>query len=146
MDGSVLELNGEPMKQTASIDTEGAKLVFDLQGAGEPLLVISGAGGDATAYDALAKPLSDQFAAIIHDRRCNGRSSGDAKVDLDMTQQVRDAIALLRAAGYERAVVFGNSGGANIALQLAAEASRMRTDGLPAAIRLFCQRSHWVRF
>jgi hypothetical protein len=33
----------EPMKRTASVETEGAELVYDVQGTGEPLLMIPGA-------------------------------------------------------------------------------------------------------
>jgi pimeloyl-ACP methyl ester carboxylesterase len=38
-----------------------------------------------------------------------------------MAQQARDAVAVIRAMGRDDAYVFGNSGGANIALQLAAD-------------------------
>ncbi len=55
MDVSVLELNGEPMKQTASIDTEGAKLVFDLQGAGDLGFAKTAAALDPLAEEGLAQ-------------------------------------------------------------------------------------------
>ncbi len=109
------------MKCTDSVQTEGAQLVFDVQGGGEPLMLIPGAGGDAGVYGPLAPMLSDGYTVITYDRRGNARSSGDRDVPLDMAQQARDAVAVLRAAGHERALIFGNSGGANIALQLAAD-------------------------
>jgi len=108
------------LKHTDVVETEGAKIVFDVRGAGDPVLMIPGAGGDASVYDQVATLLSDRYTVITYDRRCNARSSGDADRMLDMAQQARDAVAVIRAAGFERATVFGNSGGGNIALQLAA--------------------------
>lgn len=110
-----------PARRTGSVHAEGAELVFDTQGAGDPLLLIPGAGGDAGVYGPLAAMLSSKHLVITYDRRCNARSSGDTGADLDMAQQARDAVAVLRAAGHEKAVVFGNSGGANIALQVASD-------------------------
>lgn len=109
------------MKRTDLVSTEGADLAFDVQGTGEALLLIPGAGGDAGVYGSLASLLSDGYTVITYDRRCNARSTGDRDAPLDMAQQARDAVAVLRAAGHQRALVFGNSGGANIALQLAAD-------------------------
>lgn len=109
------------MKRTDAIHTEGADLAFDVQGSGEPLILIPGAGGDSGVYGPLAPMLSDSYTVITYDRRCNARSTGDTDAPLDMAQQARDAVAVLRAAGHEKALVFGNSGGANIALQMASD-------------------------
>ena len=109
------------MKRTESVHSEGADLVFDTQGAGTPLLLIAGAGGDSGVYARIAPLLAPHHTVITYDRRCNGRSTGDATLDMDMAQQARDAVAVLRAAGYEQGTFFGNSGGANIALQVAAD-------------------------
>ena len=106
---------------TASVGSDGADLVYDVRGSGPPLLLIAGAGGDASVYARLSLLLADTFAVITYDRRGNARSTGDLTVGLDMAQQARDAVAVLRAAGYDKALVFGNSGGANIALQIAAD-------------------------
>ncbi len=108
------------MKRTESVTSEGAELAFDVQGAGAPLLLIAGAGGGGDVYARIAPLLADQLTVITYDRRCNGRSTGDATVELDMAQQARDVVAVLGAAGYAQGIIFGNSGGANIALQVAA--------------------------
>ncbi len=109
------------MAVTQSVQNEGAKLVFDVQGVGPTLLLIPGAGGTGSVYVHLASLLADQFTVITYDRRGNARSSGDTSTDLDMAQQARDIVAILAAAGQRQALIFGNSGGANIALQLAAD-------------------------
>jgi pimeloyl-ACP methyl ester carboxylesterase len=108
------------MKKVQFVETEGAKIVFEKVGAGTPLLMITGTGGGADVYSGIAGMLSDSYEVITYGRRCDARSTGDVDAELDMAQQARDAVAVLRAAGHERAIVFGNSGGANIALQLAA--------------------------
>lgn len=114
-------MNKEAMKQTSSVKAEGAELVFDVQGSGTPIILIPGAGGDSSVYGLIAPMLSDQYTVITYDRRCNARSSGDVSVDMDMKQQARDAVAVLHAAGFKRGICFGNSGGANIALQVASD-------------------------
>lgn len=95
--------------------------MYDTWGTGTPLLLIPGAGGDSSVFENLATLLADEFRVITFDRRCNARSSGDRTRDMDMAQQARDVVAILKAAKHERAIVLGNSGGGNIALQLAAD-------------------------
>lgn len=106
---------------TDSIETEGARIVFDYEGSGPTLLLIAGGGGGAGNFAKLSERLADEYTVVRYDRRCNFRSTGDTSVDLDMAQQARDAAAVVRAFG-SVAHVFGNSGGANISLQLAADA------------------------
>ncbi|WP_432974855.1 alpha/beta fold hydrolase [Dactylosporangium sp. CA-233914] len=100
------------------VTTEGADIVFDAEGAGPLLLLISGGGGDAARYKGVSSLLSDKFTVVRYDRRGNHRSGGDRHADLDVAQQARDAAAIIRHVG-QQALVFGNSGGAIIALQLA---------------------------
>ena len=112
---------GATAKRTSSVHTEGAELVFDVVGAGRPSLLIPGAGGEADVHARPPPLLADAFTVITYDRRGNARSSGDRDANLVMAQQGRDAVAVIRAAGYGKALVFGNSGGANIAIRVAAD-------------------------
>ena len=105
-------------KQTSSVHSEGADLVFDTRGAGQPILLIRGAGGYASGYEAFAKILAERYSVITFDRRCNARSSGDRTLPLDMSQQARDVLAVLHAAGQTRAMIFGNSSGGVVGLEL----------------------------
>ncbi|MBD2766843.1 alpha/beta hydrolase [Hymenobacter sp. BT664] len=107
--------------QTGSVHSEGAELVFDTQGTGGPLLFIPGGNGEAASYRPIADQLAGRFTVITYDRRGFSRSSGDVTADLNMAQQARDVVAVMRAAGYERSLVFGSSAGANIGLKLAAD-------------------------
>ncbi|GAB3996081.1 hypothetical protein GCM10029992_15080 [Glycomyces albus] len=103
-----------------SVTTEGDELYFEVRGEGPPLLMISGGGGDAGFYTYVADILADDYEVITYDRRGNSRSTRNFPDSFDIAQQARDAEAVIQAAGHESAHVFGNSGGAVIALELAA--------------------------
>ncbi len=99
----------------------GANLYYERRGSGQPLLLVVGGGGDHGYYDALAERLASEFTVLTYDRRGNSRSVlyGSPR-PLEMGEQSADALAVLDANDVEKALVFGNSGGASIALDLAA--------------------------
>src|SRR5271170_2058541 len=100
---------------------DGAKLYFERRGSGPPLLMIAGGGGDCGAYSAIGNMLSSSYTVITYDRRGNSRSPLlHPPAEIEMSEQSADAVAVLRANGFEQAVVFGTSGGATIALDIAA--------------------------
>jgi len=101
--------------------SDEADLYFERRGDGPPLLLITGGGGDAGFYAALAGNLAGEYTVLTYDRRGNSRSRlprGPAKITI--SGQSMDAVAVLRENGFSRAHIFGNSGGATIALDLAA--------------------------
>jgi pimeloyl-ACP methyl ester carboxylesterase len=75
---------------------------------------------DAGFYSSAADILADEFTVVTYDRCCNSRSSGDRNADMTVAQQARDAASIIKGIGLEKAVVLGRSGGAIIALELAA--------------------------
>lgn len=101
------------------VTTEGDTLYFEVRGQGDPLLMISPGGGDGDHFMQLADILSDEFKVITYDRRANARSTRNYPQNFEISQQSRDAVAILRAAGETSAYVLGSSSGANIALDLA---------------------------
>jgi pimeloyl-ACP methyl ester carboxylesterase len=101
------------------VTTEGDELYYELRGQGQPLLMISGGGGDGGSYSLVAEILSDEYKIITYDRRANARSTMKDPQNFEVSQQSRDAVAVLRAAGEKSAFVFGNSSGAVIALDMA---------------------------
>jgi pimeloyl-ACP methyl ester carboxylesterase len=105
--------------QTGCVATEGDELYYEVRGQGQPLLMISGGGGDAGFFTSVADILSDEFKVITYDRRGNSRSTRNEPQNFEISQQSRDAVAVIKAAGEESAFVFGNSGGAVIALDMA---------------------------
>jgi pimeloyl-ACP methyl ester carboxylesterase len=99
----------------------GTDLYYERRGDGQPLLLVVGGGGDHGYYDGLAGNLADEFTVLTYDRRGNSRSGlhGSPR-PLVMREQSADALAVLDANDVEAALVFGNSGGASVALDLAA--------------------------
>jgi pimeloyl-ACP methyl ester carboxylesterase len=104
-----------------TIITEGAEIYCECRGHG-PLLVllIHGAMEDAGFYSSAADLLAEKFTVVTYDRRCNSRSSGNRNVDMTVAQQARDAASIIKAMGFDKAIVVGRSGGAVIGLELAA--------------------------
>ena len=101
------------------VTTEGDDLYYEVRGRGRPLLMIPPAGGDGWAYAHVAEILADEYKVITFDRRGNARSTMNDPQNFEISQQSRDAAAVLHAAGEQSAVVFGNSSGAVIALDMA---------------------------
>lgn len=105
--------------EIGKLDVEGAELYFEKRGAGPHFVMISGAGGDAGYYSQVAEVLADAFTVINYDRRGNSRSTGAKDRAMKMSEQVDDAKAIIDQLAEGRALVFGNSGGAIIGLELA---------------------------
>jgi pimeloyl-ACP methyl ester carboxylesterase len=111
-------MSAPPIKE--KVITEGAEIYCERRGNGPLLLLIAGAMGDAGFYSSAAGILVSEYTVVSYDRRCNSRSSGDRTTDMTVTQQARDAAAIIKAMGVDKAVVFGSSGGGIIGLELAA--------------------------
>jgi pimeloyl-ACP methyl ester carboxylesterase len=105
--------------RSGRVTTEGDELYYEVHAEGLPLLLIPGGGGDGGSYSLIADILSDQFKVITYDRRANARSTMNFPQNFEISQQSRDAVAVLRAVGETSAFVFGNSSGAIIALDMA---------------------------
>ncbi len=106
--------------QSDLLRVPGANLYYEVRGTGPVLLLIPPGGGDARAFDGIADKLADRYTVVAYDRRGLSRSKLD---DPEQEQQVEahsdDAHRLLEAITNEPAYVFGSSGGAAIALDLA---------------------------
>ena len=109
-----------PVPTIEKVSNEGAEIYCEHRGNGQSLLLIHGAMEDAGFYSPAAEILADRFKVITYDRRCNSRSSGDRGTDMSVAQQARDAAAIIETIGDGKAIVVGRSGGAVIALELAA--------------------------
>lgn len=111
--------------RTSTASINGTKLFYEVHGHGPPVLLISGATGDADHFAKLAPLLAADHTVITYDRRGNSRSPASAPTSLD--QQADDAAALLRELHMAPATVFGTSGGAVIALRLAVRRPEVAT-------------------
>lgn len=102
-----------------TVKTEDDTLYYKITGDGIPIIMIPGAGGDGDIYLPLADKLSQHYKVITYDRRANRRSTMNFPKQFDISQQARDAVAVLHACNEDKAYFFGNSSGAVIALEVA---------------------------
>lgn len=135
--------------QARRVATEGDELYYEVCGQGQPLLMIPGGGGDARWYSFVADILSDEYKVITYDRRASSRSTSNDPQNFEISQQSRDAVAVLRAADETSAFVFGNSSGAVIALDMAKiqpQAVRAVVAHEPPLARVHPHAKQWQRF
>jgi len=102
----------------ATARANGIDISYELQGEGEPLVLIGGLGSDRTLVRPLVDAFAPAFRLLSFDNRGAGRSD---KPDEPYTIELmaEDTAALMDAAGIEHAHVVGISMGASIALALA---------------------------
>jgi pimeloyl-ACP methyl ester carboxylesterase len=135
--------------ESGRVTTEGDELFYEVRGEGRPLLMIPPAGGDGWLYSRVADILADEYRVILYDRRANARSTMNEPQNFEISQQSRDAVAVLRAAGEQSALVFGNSSGAVIALDMVKtqpQAVRAVLAHEPPLARLHPKARKWQRF
>src|SRR5262245_49828258 len=102
----------------AFVDNQGAKIYWDEQGTGEPVLLIMGLGYPSYLWHRTRPALSARYRTIALDNRGSGRSdvpTGPYPIAL----MASDAAAVLDAAGIKTAHVFGLSMGGMIAQEFA---------------------------
>jgi pimeloyl-ACP methyl ester carboxylesterase len=111
---------------SGTVAVVGADLYFLRRGSGPVLLFISGGGGDAGNYSAIAESLANEYTTLTYDRRGNSRSPlRGAPEKLRVEQESDDALAVLEHNGKSSARVFGSSSGAVIGLDLATRHPRV---------------------
>ncbi|HUH62546.1 MAG TPA: alpha/beta hydrolase [Terracidiphilus sp.] len=116
-----MELSSQAGVRCSTLDVPGAKLYYEVQGAGPLLLMIPGGPADAGIFAAISAHLADRFTVVRYDPRGNSRSVlDDPAEEQEMDRHGDDAARLLAVFGDEPAFVLGSSGGAQIGLNLAA--------------------------
>jgi pimeloyl-ACP methyl ester carboxylesterase len=107
------------------VEVNGAHIYYEIRGSGPPLLLIMGLTGDAGWFEPLAELLAEQFTVITYDRRGNSRSPRpDGWTSTSIAEQADDAAGLLSTLRLSPAIVFGNSFGAMVLLELIARHPR----------------------
>ncbi len=102
-----------------AIAVDGTRIAYDMQGVGEPLLLISGQGFDRHLWDRFSAAMAGRCTVIRYDYRGTGDSDKPAAPPYTTEIFADDAIAVLDAAGFERAHVFGYSMGGRVCQWLA---------------------------
>ena len=114
------------MNSTAPITTErlqvpGASIYYEVRGSGPVLLMMPGGPADATTFRRIENDLASRYTVVTYDPR--GLSHSKLTEPLDDSRMVQifadDVHRLLARVTDGKACVFGSSGGATIALELA---------------------------
>jgi pimeloyl-ACP methyl ester carboxylesterase len=101
-----------------TIDVNGVRLCYRVEGDGPPVLLIQGAGIVGDGWRPQAEGLRDRYTLITFDNRGSGGSSlGSGPLSIEA--MAGDALALMDAVGMARVHVAGHSMGGLIAQEIA---------------------------
>jgi 3-oxoadipate enol-lactonase len=126
----------------AFLQNQGARIYWDEQGSGDPILLIMGLGYPSYLWHRTRPALKERYRTIALDNRGSGQSDAPAG-PYSIPLMASDAAAALDAAGVESAHVFGLSMGGMIAQEFALQyPARVRSlilgctaPGGPSAVR-----------
>lgn len=102
----------------AFFENQGARIYWDEQGKGEPVLLIMGLGYPSCLWHRTRPALKERYRTIALDNRGSGQSDAPPG-PYSIALMASDAAAALDAAGVESAHVFGLSMGGMIAQEFA---------------------------
>jgi pimeloyl-ACP methyl ester carboxylesterase len=103
---------------TGSLDVPGARLHYEVRGAG-PLVFVVGSPMGAADFASFADALATDHTVVTYDPRgLAGSTIDDPTQDAAPDLRADDVAAILDALGAESADVFGSSGGAVTGLAL----------------------------
>jgi 3-oxoadipate enol-lactonase len=100
------------------LQNQGAKIYWDEQGSGIPVLLIMGLGYPSYLWHRMRPTLNEQYRTIALDNRGSGQSDAPTGV-YPIALMASDAAAVLDAAGVKSAHVFGISMGGMISQEFA---------------------------
>src|SRR5260370_31431125 len=115
-------MNAPLTVKTETLKVPGANIYYEVRGSGPVLLMMPGGPADAGAFRQIAGYLESDYTVVTYDPRGISHSTLDAPVNDERIVQIfaDDAHRLLSATSKGPAFVFASSGGATIALELAA--------------------------
>lgn len=124
----------------------GARLHYEDDGAGEPIVLLHGNGENLHIFDAMRASLAARYRLLLPDTRGHGQSER-GEGPLDFAVLAADAAALIAHAGLTRAHILGFSDGGNTALHLGwmypdlvASLTVIGANMTPGGIKASCQR------
>ena len=109
--------------QNASVPTQvfnGTPLFYEVDGDGEPLVLVHGSWAEHTTWNAVIPGLARSHRVVCYDRRGHALSTAPP-AEGTIHDDVADLAALIEDLGLAPANVCGNSYGACIVLRLAAQ-------------------------
>ena len=103
-----------------TVQSNGIKLYYEMQGDGQPLLFLHGLGSSTRDWEYQVPEFSESYQVITFDLRGHGQSDKPAG-PYSIAMFAEDTAGLLRALGIDQAHVVGLSLGGGIAFQLAVD-------------------------
>lgn len=133
------------------LEAPGARLYYEVCGAGPLLVLAPGAKGEADGYQNLASELSARCQVVAYDRRGFSRSQLNDAQDYDrrLATDADDVRRLIEHLSDEPATIFGNSSGALVALEVLIRHPNVVHTLIahePPAVRLLPDGEQWVAF
>jgi aminoacrylate hydrolase len=102
------------------VDIGDAELAVEIEGEGQPVLLIAGLGGRLAFWRRQRSVFAEHYRVILHDHRGTGASTR-SEIDYSVEQMSRDVLALMDALGVDRAHLVGHSTGGAICQTIALE-------------------------
>ena len=104
----------------STLNVPGAQLSYEMSGSGPLLILIPGASGTGESFGPLARELITQYQVVTYDRRGFSRSHLDGPQDDEhrLATDTDDVRRLIEHLTDQPALVFGNSSGALVALEV----------------------------
>ena len=99
---------------------DGADLYYEVHGQGEPLLFVTGLGGNASFWTEQVPKFAPHYRVITFDHRGAGRSSM-SRISYSVEQMAADTLAVLDGLEVEKAHLIGHSTGGAIGQVIAIE-------------------------
>lgn len=103
---------------------DGARLYYEIQGDGPPLILHLGAGCDLGLWSAAGylEPLAKNYRCVLFDHRGHGRSDRPRGREANhINRYVADVVALMDHLGLDRSAFWGYSAGISVGLKVAQE-------------------------
>ncbi|KAL0938472.1 alpha/beta hydrolase fold-containing protein (acetyltransferase/esterase) [Colletotrichum truncatum] len=104
---------------TAIVNNENCDLHYWYQGKGPLIVFIPGGNGHGRQFNPIIAALSDKYTCATFDRRQMSASQVKVSKRLSLPQQARDVRAVINVLGFDKAILFGSSGGGIISFQFA---------------------------
>ncbi len=120
----LLLATGPGAAETQFFDSGGVRIAFEVDGEGEPVLLIHGFTASAVlnwGINGIKKDLAETFQVISIDNRGHGKSDRPEATQAYGIEMVRDSLRLLDHLGIDSAHLVGYSMGAMIALKMTVE-------------------------
>lgn len=135
----------------STLKVPGANLYYEVSGEGPLLIIIPGAAGTGQVFQSLVGLFAERYQVVAYERRGFSRSKLDGPQDYDhrMATDADDIRRLIEQLTDKHALVFGNSSGATVALEVPSRYPE-RVDTVfahePPVVNLLPDAAKWIAF